>query len=100
MAKKCKRKTVTKNGRTIVLPCRASKLTSAHMNTLDSQLTAADWNKARTKKCRVVFFTKTRVGVRCKGRKLSASAKRRFKAMGGKRACMTKRGKRLRFKSC
>lgn len=100
MARKCKRKTVKVQGRAVVLPCRATKFTSKHMDTLDAQLTAADWNKARTKKCRVVFFTKTRVGVRCKGRKLSTSAKARFRRMGGKRACTKKVGKRLRFKSC
>lgn len=98
---KCKRKTVKVQGRSVVLPCRATKFSSKHMDTLDAQLTASDWRKAQSNKCRVVFFTKTRVGVRCKGRKLSTSAKRRFKAQGGKRACMKKVGrKKFRFKSC
>ena len=96
MARKCKRKHVKVGGRNIALPCKATKLTASHKATLDNQLTASDWNRARKATCRVVFFTSNRVGVRCKGRKLSTSAKSRYRAM--KRAgtiCLKKTSRKI-----
>jgi hypothetical protein len=75
------RTAVTHQGRTVVLPKGVRKLGAKQMDILDAQLTASEWNAAKKKTCRVVFFTAGRVGVRCKGRSLSTQAARRFKAM-------------------
>jgi hypothetical protein len=88
------RKTAKYKGLTIVLPKGSSKLTAAHKAKVDSA------GGGRGKDCRGVFFTATKYAVRCSSRKLSTSAKRRFRDAGGKRSCMKKAGKRFVFKSC
>ena len=108
--KKCRRKKALYQGVTVVLPCKATKLTPRHRAMIDDEYTASRWNKckvlAKKKKgsCRVVFFKANQPVMRMSDKKLSTPAK---KAAGRKRAkkqCRyaktARKGQRGRFKRC
>ena len=108
MAKKRTRTHVTWQGRKIVLPKGVKSLNQRLKDTIDTSVTASDWNKAKNPdKCRVVFWTKSRVGVRCEGRDLAAKrrtvGKRVAKSLcrvGGPRKTGKQKFKAMRFKRC
>jgi hypothetical protein len=85
-------------GMKIALPCRATKLSASHKSALDDAFTQSAWDAGVRKGCRVIFWPKGRIAMRCEGRKLSTSAKKRFKRqVRDGDICLKKRGKRVRF---
>jgi len=106
--KKTPRTKTTWNGRTVVLPKGKKKLTDRLKSVINDSITASDWGKAKnTKKCRVVFWTNSRVGVRCTGRNLKAGRKRVGKLVaadlcrkGGQRKTGKQRFRAAQFKKC
>lgn len=96
--RKCKRTNARYDGVTVALPCGSKKLSAAHKATIDAEYTDAAWKRAKAAGCRGVFFTKGRFALRCPNRKLSTSAKSRFKRMKRQgEICFKKRGKRKLF---
>jgi len=99
--RKCKRKKVSWQGVSIALPCGAKSLSSAHKAALDDEFTQAQWNKAKGGKCRVIFYSRDRVAMRCdsnRGGGMSRAAKKRFKRqLRAGDLCFKKRGRKRLF---
>lgn len=99
--RKCKRTKTTWQGVEIALPCGSTKLTQAHKDTLDESYSQAEWNKAKGGKCRVIFYTKNRVAMRCdknRGGGMARAAKRRYLRMVREgEICLKEKGHKYRF---
>lgn len=108
MAKKATRKTVKWNGRVVVLPKGVKKLDPKLRNVIDRSITDSDWVRAgNPDNCRVVFWTKTRVGVRCKNRnlkKLRSTVGKRVAQAACRKGGAARTGKQkfraMQFKKC
>lgn len=107
---RCKRKKAKYDGVTVVLPCRATKLTAKHKALIDDEYTQAAWNsckkvaKKSDESCRVVFFKATQPVMRKSTRKLSTPAKKRSRRAQVRKQCRyskrAPKGKRGRFRAC
>ncbi len=104
---KCKRKKATYEGVKVVLPCRATKLTTAHKAIIDDTYSTPEWNAckrlAKTKKgsCRVVFFSARNPVMRRSDKELKKAVPKATRRRRANAQCRYKSGENKgRFRRC